>query len=60
MYLTLDHAQAAAVSAAELTQRDWCVSGAPTVNGSQIYFIAPCNTLHGYGERALYDTMMYD
>ena len=27
MYLTLDHAQAAAVSAAELTQRDWCVWG---------------------------------
>ena len=59
MYMTLDDARTAARNAAELTHRDWCVWGVPIVKASEVYFIAPCNMMHGYGEGALYDTMMY-
>jgi hypothetical protein len=59
MYMTLDDARTAARSGAELTQRDWCVWSVRTVKASEVYFIAPCNMMHGDGEGALYDTMTY-
>jgi hypothetical protein len=59
MYMTLEDARTAARNAAELTHRDWCVWGVPTLKASEVYFVAPCNMMHGYGDGALYDTMMY-